>query len=70
MHRPVSVLGRLHVVGNHQDGLAEPRIEIPQKREHRQGIGRIEIARRLICQQDRRPGRQSPGNRDTLLLAP
>ena len=48
---------------------AEPRVQIAQQRENLGAGPRVEIAGRLVPEQDRRIDRQRPRNRDALALA-
>jgi len=60
---------RLRDCGDHEDGLAQPLIQVAQNFEHRFGVFAVEIAGWLIGQQDR--GVVDDGARDghALLLA-
>ena len=43
--------------------------ELVEEREHGVGVGRVEVARRLVAQQQARVAQQRAGDRDALLLA-
>src|SRR3954469_25788229 len=58
----------LVVVGGHDD--RRPRAVDPVEQAHDPDTGRrVEVAGRLVCQQDRRPVDEGPGDGDPLLLA-
>ena len=64
------VLGRFRIVRDHHHRLAVLPVEHLQQG---QDLGRrpaIEVARRLVTDEERRVGHDGPGDRDTLLLAP
>ena len=65
----VSNGGRLRVVRDHQHRLLELLVGAPQHREHRIGIGRVEIAGRLIGKNNGRTRDQRARNRHPLLLS-
>ena len=61
--------GELHVVGGDQGGEARGAHELRQRVEHMVGGVRIEIAGRLVGEQDARRVGDRAGDRDALLLA-
>ena len=56
-------------MGNHQDGLPHRLVKAPQQRHHLPGVGRIEVAGRLVGEQQRRAGDQRPADAGPLLLS-
>ena len=54
---------------DHEDGLAEPLVQIGQQFQDSLGVLTIEISGRLIGEQDRRPVHECPRNCNALLLA-
>ena len=65
----VGVGGGPRVVGDHDDRLAELVDGAAQEVEHLGRGLRVEVARRLVGEDDRRPGGQRAGHGDALLLA-
>ena len=66
---PVGVRGRLRVVGDEDDRLAPLLARAPQRVEDL-GAGRVvEVAGRLVGEEQRRTGHERPGDGDPLLLA-
>jgi len=57
------------VVRYHHDRLIVFRGQTPQQRRHLTAIGAIEIAGRLVGQQQRGPNHQSPRDRHPLLFS-
>ena len=49
VHDTVSVFRRLGIVRDHENGLAERLIQIPQQRQHDLRIGGIQVAGGLSC---------------------
>ena len=58
-----------HLVGDQQDGQAEPPVDVLQQRQDRARGFRIERRGRLVGEQQRRAGGQRAGDADALLLA-
>ena len=66
---PVGVGRGLRVVGDQHDRLAALDARAPERVEDL-GAGRVvEVAGRLVGEEERRPGHERPGDRDALLLA-
>ena len=68
MHGAVGEVGEALVVGHHADrrsGL----VQVPEQLHHGVAVRGVEVARRLVRQEDARPTRQGSGHRDALLLA-
>ena len=66
---PVGVGRGLRVVGDEDDGLVALDARSPERVEDL-GAGRVvEVAGRLVGEEERRPGDERPGDRDPLLLA-
>ena len=59
----------LHLVGDQQDGQAEPAVDVLEQRQDGAGGFRIERRGRLVREQQRRSRRQRAGDADALLLA-
>ena len=68
-HHAVGVRGRDRVVGDHDDGLAELADAVAQQAEHLRAGAGVEVAGRLVGEDDLGPGDQRPGDGDPLLLA-
>ena len=68
-HAAVHAAGELHVVGRDQRGEAGGAHELRQRVEHVVGGARVEIAGRLVGQQDARRIGDRARDRDALLLA-
>src|SRR3546814_13334730 len=69
-HDPVRQLqGFLLVVGDEDGGVAGPVVELPQPATQIPAHLRIQRPERLVEQEDPRPDRQRPGQRDPLALA-
>ena len=66
---PVGVGGGVGVVGDHDDGLAELAHRVAQETEHLGAGAGVEVAGRLVGEDDLGPGDQGPGAGDPLLLA-
>ena len=66
---PVHAPGKFHVVGANQRGKARHVHELGKRRKHVIGGFRIEVAGRLVGQQQRRVVDERAGNRHALLLA-
>ena len=65
----VGVGGRLRIVGDEDDRLAALDARAPERIEDL-GAGRVvEVAGRLVGEQEGRPGDERPGDGDALLLA-
>ena len=64
---PPGPLGDLDLVGDQHDGPAL-RVQLVEQRQGVLGGDRIEVAGRLVGQDQRRVGDQRPGDRDPLLL--
>ena len=62
-------LGGLRVVGDHDDGLAVLAVELLQQAEDLLGGLAVEVAGRLVADQQRRIGDDRAGDGDALLLA-
>ena len=69
MKNAMAVSRRFGIVGDHHDGLAKLLIELAQKREDGFGTLRIQIARRLIGEDDFRLAHDRACERNSLLLA-
>ena len=65
----VGVPGGGRVVGHHHDGLARARPRAPQQAQQLGAGVRVEVAGRLVGEDDLRPADQRPRHRDPLLLA-
>jgi len=61
--------GQMQAVRHHQEAAAGARHEVARQRQHVLGGGFIEVAGRLVRQQQRGLCRQRPADRDPLLLA-
>ena len=59
----------VHVVRHDDDRRAEPRVQVANQREDLLAGARVEVAGRLVGEQDRRIDRQRAGDRDALPLA-
>src|SRR5215472_17487804 len=68
VHHPVGVRCDLVVVGDDDDGAARG-MKPPENGQDLPGRHRIQVARRLVCQDDRRVGDHRAGHRHPLLLA-
>ena len=66
---PVGVRRRRRVVGDHDDGLAPLTHGRAQELEHLGARVRVEVAGRLVGEDDRRSRRERPPDGDALLLA-
>ena len=69
MERAPGALGRVRVVRHHDDRLAVVAVERLQQVENLVAGLAIEIARRLVAQQQRRVGHDGARDADALLLA-
>src|SRR2546430_15365119 len=69
MHGPRRPLGGVGIVGHHHDRLAVIAIERLQQLEDLVAGFSIEIARRLVAEQQRRIRDDGPRDADTLLLS-
>ena len=69
MNGPVPVGGRFGIVRNHQNGLAEPRVQIAQYFEHGARGGRIQVPGGFIRQKNRGVIHNRARNRHSLLFA-
>ena len=61
--------GRARIVGHHHDRLAVVVARAPEQREDLGARARVEVARRLVGEDDRRPRDERARDRDALLLA-
>ena len=66
---PICKLGDLVVMGNHHKGLVKLLAAYFQQAEDIAARPAVEVARRFVCQYNRRFRYQSAGNSDALLLA-
>src|SRR5580692_11402639 len=66
---PVGVRGAVRVVGHHDDRLAKFPHRPPEECEQFRGGGGVQVARRLVREDEVRLVDQRPGTRDPLLLA-
>src|SRR6516162_5707212 len=69
MDDAVPIFGGLGVVRDHQNGLPEFLIRLPQHAQHDFGVLGIEVTGRFVCQNDGWLVNQRPGQRNSLLLA-
>src|SRR5690606_419477 len=69
LHRSRAAGGQTRIVGNHQDGAAELVVDPPEQLEHTVGCLAVEVAGRLVRQQQRWASEQCPGDGHPLLLA-
>ena len=67
-HSPVGKSGSFWIVRDHQDGLPRAFVQIPQDLQHGVRIGRVQVTRRFIGEQNRGLIYQRARNGDTLLL--
>ena len=63
------MVGGLRIMGHHDDGLAELSMQRLKQRQDLIGRRSVEIAGRLIADQQARIGNQRPRDGDPLLLA-
>jgi hypothetical protein len=70
VHDPAGAPGRVGIVRDHHDGLAELRVEPLHQPEHLLGRAAVEVARGLVGHEDRRVADDGARDRHTLLLAP
>ena len=68
MHRAPCVLRRLRIVRDHHDGLVELFVEPLEQIERLLRVPGVEIARRLVGNQDAGIGDDGAGNGHSLLL--
>ena len=68
MNHPLGICGHVRIMRDHDDGDARPGIELDQQFHHFPAARRIEIARGLVGEQDRRRGDDGPGDGHALLL--
>jgi len=68
-HDPMRVRRRLGVVGDHDHGLVEPEVEIPEHRQDDLRVHGIEIACGFIREDESGPVDERPGERHSLLFA-
>jgi hypothetical protein len=68
-NRAPSVASSFLVMRDHEDGLAEPLVQIGQQSKDSLGVLTIEVPGRLIGEQDRGPIHKCPRNCNALLLA-
>jgi hypothetical protein len=66
---PVGVAGRARVVGDDDDGLTEPADRVAQDPQHLAARAGVEVAGRLVGEDDVGPAGQRAGARHPLLLA-
>ena len=66
---PVERAGQMQAMRHHQEAAAGARDEVARQRQHVVGGGFIQIAGRLVCEQQRWFCRKRPADRDPLLLA-
>src|SRR5688572_33088053 len=69
MQRAAREAGRPRIMGDHDDGLAEVAVEQLQDREDLVGGGAVEVAGRLVGEQELWIRDDRAGDRDALLLA-
>src|SRR5450755_2071524 len=69
MNNAVPISGGLWIVGDHQHGLAQVAVGMAQHVQNNLGILRIQVAGRLVCQNDGWFVNQRPRQRDPLLLS-
>ena len=55
-------------MGDHQNGLASALVDGPQQLHHLSGVGCVQVAGGLVCQQQGRPGDERPPQAHPLLL--
>src|ERR1700730_15322718 len=65
----MSVCGRFRIMRDHHDGLAQISIELAQEAENALGTFRVEIASRLVRENDFRLTDNGAGKSDALLFA-
>ena len=70
MDGTVGVGGGFGVVRDHQDGLAEALVKVAQQVQDDIGVLAVEIARRLVGEQNSRAVDDGASDGDTLLFAP
>src|ERR1700738_2622883 len=70
MNNSIAIAGGFRVVRNHEHGLAQFPVGMPQHGQHDLGILGIQIARRLVGQNNRWLVVQCAGQRYSLLLSP
>src|ERR671910_3305337 len=68
-HHPVGVTGRPGVMGHHDDGLGEVVHGLAHEAQHLRSRSRVEVAGRLVGEDDLGSGRQRAGHGHALLLA-
>ena len=68
-HRAGHVLGDEGIVRHDDDGRPELTVHVPEQLEHLRRRRAVELARRLVSEDERRPVRQGNRDRDALLLA-
>jgi hypothetical protein len=56
-------------VGDDDDRRPVGRVDLVQERDELRAGGRVEVARRLVGEDDRRPPDEGPGDGDALALA-
>ena len=56
-------------MGDHRDRCSVGRVQIPEEVRQRPAGDRVEVARRLVGEEDRRPTDERAGDRDALALA-
>ncbi len=65
----VGAAGDRHIMGDHDQRLAEFLLRAQEQGKYLLGVGTVQIAGRLVSKQDLRAVDQRTGNRNTLLLA-
>jgi hypothetical protein len=70
MHHGVSRLRGPRIVGHHEDRLVQLAVELRQQAEDLSGRFPVEVARRLVRDEQRRIADDRPRDRDALLLSP
>ena len=68
-HDPVGVGGGHRIVGDHHDGLSHLADRLAHERQDLGARTGVEVAGRLVGEDDLRPAGQRPGHCHTLLLA-
>src|SRR2546422_11481653 len=69
LHRPVGVLRVARIVGAHAPRRPAA-VQLAQQLHHRLAVGRVQVPRRLVGEQDRGITHDRTGDRDPLLLTP